>query len=63
MIFCDEKRFSLDGPDLNACCADTVIGRRYFSTYTIREQNPMVLAVTSKKGKSQLVLVEYNLNV
>ena len=63
VIFSDEKRFCLDGPDGNChYWADTRMDRRYFSTRSRGGQGLMIWAAISKKGKSNLVFVNGNLN-
>ena len=63
VIFSDEKRFCLDGPDGNAhYWADTRLERKYFSTRARGGQGLMVWAAVSKKGKTAIVFVNGNLN-
>ena len=63
IIFSDEKRFCLDGPDGNAYYwADTRLEKRYFSTRARSGRGLMIWTAISQKDKSNLVFVEGNLN-
>ena len=63
VIFSDEKRFCLERSDGNAhYWADTRLERKYFSTRARGGHGLMIWAAISKKGKSDLVFVNGNLN-
>ena len=63
VIWSDEKRFCLDGPDgLHSHWADMCLPRRIFSRTQREGGGLMIWASFSAKGKSKLVFVEGNLN-
>ena len=63
VVFSDEKRFCLNGPDGEAYYwADTRLEKRYFSTRARGDAGLMVWATISVKGKSEIVFLDGNLN-
>ena len=62
IVFSDEKRFCLDGPDGNAhYWADTRLERKFFSTRSHGGRGLMVWAGISKRGKTEPVFIDGSL--
>ena len=63
LVFIDEKRLSLDGPDGHASYwADLHVRRRWFSTHQNGGGSIMIWAAISYRGKSELAFIDKSMN-